>query len=104
MQVEVETSALCEPRESTRTEDHRGQTRTSAQTLLRAAVTRIDAPLADIQRHATKRTDGIDNRQRIMLAGDSGQLAYGVQHASRRLCMNHRNDVRTPRPESLSQC
>jgi hypothetical protein len=81
VQVEVETLALYEPRESTRTEDHWGQARTSAQTFLRAAVTCIDAPLADIQRNATKGTDASTIVSASCPRGDSGQLAYGVQHA-----------------------
>ena len=63
------------PLERARTEDDRRQTRRRAEAFLRAAVARVDAPRADVERMPAERRDRVDDRQRAVLARDRRELA-----------------------------
>ena len=93
LQVEVEAAARDAPLERPRPEDDRRQARRRAETFLRAAVARVDAPGADVERMPAERGDGVDDRQRAVLARDRRQLLDRIEHAGRRLGVHQRHDV-----------
>ena len=101
MQIEVEAAALHAPLERARREDDRRQAGRRAEAFLRAAVAGVDAPGADVERVTAERRDGVDDRQRAVLARDGRESLDRVQHARRRFRVHHRHDVGRRRLRAL---
>src|SRR5947199_5638200 len=93
-EIEIEAAALDTPLECPRREDDRRQSGRRAQTFLRAAVDRVEAPCRYIERMAAERRDRVHDRQSVVLPRNRRQLANRIEDAGRFLRMNQTDDLR----------
>src|SRR5437870_12964540 len=79
-----------------RAERQRREARRARQALLRAAVGRVDAPAADLHRHAAERGHAVGEEERAVVVRQSYRVLEGLPRAGRRLGMDERDQLRPP--------
>ena len=75
-------------------ERHRRQPGRRADSLLRAAVTRVDSPLVNLDRHARERRHRVDRDHRAVPMRQLGDFLDRLMYPRRRLGMNDRDQLR----------